>query len=51
MENKKKKEESKFIKIYPDLDNIEIKDIFVNNVEILLREKMSSNSDTNIDGM
>jgi hypothetical protein len=51
LENKKKKEESKFIKIYPDLDNTEIKDIFVNKVEILLREKMSSNSDTNIDGM
>ncbi len=30
---------------------MEIKDIFVNKVEILLREKMSSNSDTNIDGM
>ena len=30
------------IRIFPDLENIEIKEIFVNNVQILLREKMAN---------
>ena len=44
--NVENNEKTNLIKIYPDFDDIEIKNTFASKVEILLREKMSTTSST-----